>query len=90
LVFIILHARTAASCHKTIEMLKTYPIAVYVVFGELSDETSVHQVIDQVNALGVEVDIVYNNAAIMTSHQSDIWQHSWEDWMQYYIATLCS
>jgi 3-oxoacyl-[acyl-carrier protein] reductase len=79
---IILHARTAASCHKTIEMLKTYPISVYVVFGELSDETSVHQVIDQVNALGVEVDIVYNNAAIMTSHQSDIWQHSWEDWMQ--------
>jgi NAD(P)-dependent dehydrogenase (short-subunit alcohol dehydrogenase family) len=63
-------------------MLETFPISVHVVFGDLSEETSVHQVIDQVNALGIEVDIVYNNAAIMTSYQSDIWQHSWEDWMQ--------
>lgn len=79
---IILHGRTAESCHKTTEMLKNFPVSVHVVFGELSDETGVHQVIDQVNALGIEVDIVYNNAAIMTSYQSDIWQHSWEDWMQ--------
>lgn len=93
---IILHARTAASCQKTLQMLSEYPVAVHVVYGELSDEAGVHRVIKQVEKLGIDVDILYNNAAIMTAHQSDIWQHSWEDWMLtmktnvFAMYTLCS
>jgi NAD(P)-dependent dehydrogenase (short-subunit alcohol dehydrogenase family) len=53
------------------------------------------EVIAQVNALGIDVDILYNNAAIMTSYEEDIWNHSWEAWMTsmkinvFSMYTLC-
>ncbi len=79
---IILHSRNAAGCETTKELIKEYNVQVYAVFGELSEEASVQEVIEQVNALGVDIDILYNNAAIMTEYREDIWQHTWEDWMQ--------
>ena len=81
---IVLHARTKEACVATQELLKEYDINVYVVYGELSEEASVLDVVSQVNALGVDIDILYNNAAIMTEYRDDIWSHSWEDW----IATM--
>lgn len=78
---VILHGRTKESCANTAEMLKKYPVKVYTVYGELSDETQVKKLIDQVNNLKVNVDILYNNAAIMTPFHEDYWNHSWEEWM---------
>ncbi len=79
---IIVHGRTEKSCSKTLELLKAYPVKVYCVYGELSDEKQVQYLIDQVNKLNIQVDILYNNAAIMTAYHTDYWQHSWEEWMQ--------
>ncbi len=78
---VIVHSRTENGCAGTIQLLKEYPISVYSVYGELSDETSVNKVISQVNALQLDIDILYNNAGMMVPYQSDIWQHSWESWM---------
>ncbi|MFT5055334.1 MAG: 3-oxoacyl-[acyl-carrier protein] reductase [Pseudoalteromonas distincta] len=92
---VIVHSRTKNGCRKTIQMLKKYSVSVYSVFGELSDEASVHQVISQCNALNVDIDILYNNAGMMVPYQNDIWQHSWESWMTsmktnvFSMYTLC-
>ena len=93
---IVLHARNKESCAVTQEILKAYKVDVYVVFGELSDETSVLDVIARVTALGIEIDILYNNAGMMSSYESNIWNHSWEAWMMsmktnvFAMYTLCS
>ena len=92
---IILHARTKEACSATQELLTDYDVNVHVVAGELSEEASVHDVIAQVNALGIEIDILYNNAAIMTPYHEDIWNHSWDAWMTsmktnvFSMYTLC-
>jgi len=62
---VILHGRTSESNKKTQEMLKNYKVKTYTVFGELSDENQVNALIDQVKALNVNIDILYNNAGIM-------------------------
>lgn len=79
---LILHGRTPGSCAKTMELLKGYPVDVHCVHGELSDENKVKSLINQVEELGLSVDILYNNAAIMRPYYEDYWKHSWEDWTE--------
>jgi 3-oxoacyl-[acyl-carrier protein] reductase len=78
---VIVHGRTPESCAKTLALLKDLNVKVYCVSGELSDEKQVNAVIQQVRDLKIQVDILYNNAAIMTPHHPDYWNHSWEEWM---------
>ena len=78
---IIVHGRTLESCTKTLVLLKNSEVKVFCVAGELSDEKQVNDVIKQVRALNIQVDILYNNAAIMTPFYTDYWNHSWDEWM---------
>ncbi len=79
---IIVHGRTKESCVKTLELLKKHTVNTYCVYGELSDESQVNKLISQVKNLKISVDILYNNAAIMTPYYEDIWKHSWTEWME--------
>ncbi len=78
---VIVHGRTKESCNKTINLLKEYDVNTYCVFGELSDELQVNRLIKQVRELSIPIDVLYNNAAIMTPYYEDYWNHSWEDWI---------
>jgi 3-oxoacyl-[acyl-carrier protein] reductase len=78
---VIIHGRTKESCTKTLQLLKKYNINSYCIYGELSDEKQVYHLIKQVQDLNINVDILYNNAAIMTPYHKDFWEHSWEEWM---------
>jgi 3-oxoacyl-[acyl-carrier protein] reductase len=79
---VIVHGRTQESCKTTLEILKQYPVKTYCVFGELSEEKPVNELIRQVKELKIHVDILYNNAAIMTPYHTDYWSHSWDEWMK--------
>jgi len=79
---VIIHGRTKESCNKTSDLLKEYPVNTYSVYGELSNEKQVNQLIAQVQSLNINIDILYNNAAIMTSFHEDFWDHSWDEWME--------
>ena len=85
---IILHGRTEESSKKTLKMLNEYNIKTYSVFGDLSDEIQISKLIDQVKALNISVDILYNNAAIMRSYREDIWTHTTEDWLETYKVNV--
>tara|TARA_B100000809_G_scaffold222282_1_gene231153 strand:+ start:3238 stop:3954 length:717 start_codon:yes stop_codon:yes gene_type:complete len=78
---IIVHGRTQESCTSTLQQLKKYKVNTYCVFGELSDESQVDQLIAQVKTIKISVDILYNNAAIMSPYREDFWSHSFDDWM---------
>jgi 3-oxoacyl-[acyl-carrier protein] reductase len=87
---IIVHGRTPESCAKTLELLNAFQVKTYCVSGELSDELQVNQVIAQVKKLNIGIEILYNNAAIMTSYHQDFWTHSWEEWLQTYKVNVCA
>jgi NAD(P)-dependent dehydrogenase (short-subunit alcohol dehydrogenase family) len=81
---IIVHGRTKESSKKTLELLQDYDVNTYSVFGDLIDEKEINNLIDQVRALNISVDILYNNAAIMRDYHEDIWSHTQEDWLSTY------
>jgi len=87
---IIVHGRTADSCKKTLELLKAFNVNTYSVYGELSDESKVHELIRQVKDLKINVDILYNNAAIMSPYRVDFWNHTWDDWLSSMKVNVCA
>jgi NAD(P)-dependent dehydrogenase (short-subunit alcohol dehydrogenase family) len=78
---IILHGRTIESTERSAGLLENHPVKVHRVYAELSSPEGVKQVVRQVEDLGVQVDILYNNAAIMKEYHNDIWSHSWDEWI---------
>jgi len=78
---IIVHGRTPESCVKTLGLLSNTGVKVYCVSGELSDEKQVNDVIQQVRDLKIQVDVLYNIAAVMTPYHTNYWDHSWDEWM---------
>ena len=85
---VIVHGRTKESCVQTLELLKNYNVSTYSVNGELSDETAVDNLIKQVKELEIQIDILYNNAAIMPPYHEDIWKHSWDEWTKSHDMTI--
>lgn len=79
---IIVHGRTAHSCVATLGALEKYKVKSYMVFGDLSEKGQVENLVKQVEKLQISVDILYNNAAIMVPYQQNIWNHSWDAWIE--------
>ncbi|MBT8260722.1 MAG: SDR family oxidoreductase [Flavobacteriaceae bacterium] len=85
---IIIHGRTKDSSKETLNLLKKYNVNNYSVFGDLSDKDQINNLITQVKVLGIQVDILYNNAAIMRPYREDIWTHTEEDWLETYKVNV--
>lgn len=77
---VIVHGRTSESSSKTLKLMEEYRVKTYSVYGELSEETQVKDLIRQLMDLNIDVDILYNNAAIMTPFYENVWDHSWDEW----------
>jgi 3-oxoacyl-[acyl-carrier protein] reductase len=75
---IIVHGRTKENTEATIAMVKELGVKAYAVWGELSNQDEVENIITAVKRIG-NVDILYNNAAIMANFKP-IWEVTREDW----------
>lgn len=85
---VIVHGRTKESTKKTLDLISKYPIKTYSVHGELSDKNELSKLIDRVKYLNIQIDILYNNAAIMKAYHRDFWNHSWEEWIETYKVNV--
>jgi len=85
---VILHGRKLKSTDKTKKLLESYPIKTYQVYGELSEEEQVKDLIQQLDNHELQVDILYNNAAIMKDYHKDFWTHTREEWIDTYKVNV--
>lgn len=85
---VIVHGRKKQSCEETLALLEPYDVQKYVVSGELSEPNEIGELIEEVNSLVSQVDILYNNAAIMKDYHEDIWSHSWDEWLETYKVNV--
>jgi NAD(P)-dependent dehydrogenase (short-subunit alcohol dehydrogenase family) len=85
---VIVHGRKEENNKETLELLKAYSVNTYSVYGDLSDENQISDLIDQVRALQIPIDILYNNAGIMRDYREDIWSHTTEDWLETYKVNV--
>ncbi len=77
---ILLHARKKENLEETLEIIGKYDIEVDSVEGELVRPSEVIGIIKKVNEKYGGVDILYNNAAIMSDWQDNMWMHTQDSW----------
>ena len=66
---LILHGRTKEHCQKVVEEVKALGVEAYAVAAELSDPKAVEAMLQEIDALGVDVDILLN---ILSEHGGNI------------------
>lgn len=92
---IILHGRTPKSIANTHSQLSKYQIEVALACGELDSPEGVAAIIAAVESGPGRVDILYNNAAIMTPG-APMWEIPHSDWLKtfqvnlYAVVQLCN
>lgn len=84
---LVVHGRRPENTASTVELLKPYDIEVQVVSGELSSREGIQSVIDGVRSGPGHVDILYNNAAVMSAWKP-IWEVSSEEWLEIFQINL--
>ncbi len=77
---IILHGRKMENTTQTFALLKDYHVEVHRVAGDLSDNNKRSKLVKEILDTFGGIDILYNNAAIMSPYRNTIWEHTREDW----------
>ena len=79
---LILHGRTAEHCEKVLGEAKALGVQAYAVGAEFSDLAQVRHMLADIDALGVDVDIILNNAGIQIAYRTMYLETPPEDYEQ--------
>ncbi|MBR0135961.1 MAG: SDR family oxidoreductase [Clostridia bacterium] len=77
---LILHARTEANLKKVLSEARALGVKAYPAACELSDPEAVKAMLERIDALGVPVDIVLNNAGVQVAYRTDCFSTPPEDY----------
>jgi NAD(P)-dependent dehydrogenase (short-subunit alcohol dehydrogenase family) len=84
---LILHARQLEHLEKTRELLEGASVRIHAVAGDIGTAAGREAIMDGIEAGPGRVDILYNNAAIM-SPWKELWQITESDWQQTFAVNL--
>lgn len=70
-VNLILHSRSLEGSEKVAAEVRALGVEAYAVAAELSDPESVEKMLRDIDALGVNVEIVLNNAGLQIAYRTD-------------------
>jgi len=76
---IVLHSRSKEHTVRLAANIKEKGVSVIVVAAELNDQNQVGAMLNDILAQVPQIDILFNNAAIMTPYRTNPWQTTAED-----------
>ncbi len=76
---IVLHSRSLEHTKKIMEEVKALGVDVYCVQAELANHQEVVSMLDEIEAKGIAIDIIFNNAAVQLTYRQDYWETPVED-----------
>lgn len=79
---LILHSRDLSHTEKVLAEVKAMGVEAYAVAAELSDLDSVKNMLAEIDKLGVDVDIVLNNAGMQIAYRTDYFKTPVEDYTE--------
>lgn len=68
---LLLHSRSLAHTEKVLEEVKALGVSAYAFEAELSDLNAVQKMLEDIDRLGVQVDIVMNNAGLQIAYRNE-------------------
>jgi NAD(P)-dependent dehydrogenase (short-subunit alcohol dehydrogenase family) len=85
---LILHSRDLKHTEKVLAEVKALGAEAYAVAAELGDPAAVNAMLDEIEAKGTRVDIVFNDAAIQI-YRHDFWNTPVEDFTKsFFVNTI--
>ena len=79
---LILHSRKAEHAEKVCEEVKAKGVDAQIVSAELSDLEAVDAMLKEIDALGVTVDIVLNNAGLQIAYRNEYFETPVSDYTE--------
>jgi short-subunit dehydrogenase len=76
---LVLHSRSLEHTKKILAEVKALDVEVYCVQAELANHQEVVGMLDEIEARGTAIDIIFNNAAVQVPYQTDYWKTPVED-----------
>ena len=86
----VLHSRSVAHTHALAEQLTDNGVRSVSLAADLSDPGQVELLISQIKSSAPQIDILYNNAAIMTPYHDDIWSIPDEEFRKSFETNVMS
>lgn len=87
---VVLHSRELSHTEALAAKLRELGVKVVTVAGDLSDQTQVDAFLDAALEQAGQIDILYNNAAIMTPFRNDPWDIPAEDFRASFEVNVIS
>ena len=79
---LILHSRSLEHSEKVLAEVKALGVEAYAVAAELSDLDAVEKMLQEIDTLGVRVDIVLNNAGLQIAYRNDYFKTPVSDYTE--------
>jgi short-subunit dehydrogenase len=76
---LVLHSRSLEHTKKIMAAVKALGIEAYALQADLANHQEVVGMLDEIEAKGTPVDIVFNNAAVQVIYREDFWKTPLED-----------
>jgi len=76
---LVLHSRSLEHTKKLIEEVKALGVDVYCIEAELANNKEVVRMLDEIEAKGTTIDIVFNNAAVQLTYRKEYFKTPVED-----------
>jgi short-subunit dehydrogenase len=92
---LVLHSRSLEHTEKVLAAVKALGVEAYAVQADLAQHQEVLRILDQIEAQGTIVDIIFNNAAVQVGYRADFWNTPVEDFDLSFrinltaVATIC-
>ena len=77
---LILHSRSLEHTKDVLAEVQALGVEAYAVAAELSDLSQVQIMINEIEARGTKVNILFNNAAVQIAYRTDYWKTPAEDY----------
>lgn len=87
---VIVHGRTLANTDSTLEMLSEYDVKAIAVAGELGNQQSEAALVTEVKKEVGVLDILYNNAAVGSVYNEDLFSVTSAEWHRVFEVNLFS
>ncbi len=86
---LVLHGRTKAHCDKVLNEVRAKGVQAHAVEAEFTDMDQVKKMLQDIDALGVQIDFVANNAGMQVAYRNDYFHTPVEDYEKsFYINTI--
>ncbi len=79
---LILHSRKPEHTQKILEEVRALGVEAYSVSAELTDLNAVQRMLEEIDHIGVDIDIVLNNAGLQIAYRNDYFETPVSDYTE--------